>query len=158
MTRDFATDPEVAADLDRQARTEADRSRTRETSTVIDSTTAATWPCLYCKTAVPVPRTAVEMRDTFNRALRARGQRPLEDTAVCSSCYAREEARRVELGEAARTRCAQLVRVITEGSVPPADSPIVRELRKLGHPDVDGLLKSLRERKSPGSTRGRGEI
>jgi hypothetical protein len=49
---------------------------------------AATWPCRYCRAPTDVTAFAVQGKAVFDRALKARGERPLDCSTivVCERC------------------------------------------------------------------------
>jgi len=93
MTRDFATDPEVAADLIRRARSERDASRTGEMSfgnpAIVDH-----WPCRKrCGAMVGVTEAAVHAFETNNRKLVDMRMEPMGKHEVmwCPDCKRRDD-------------------------------------------------------------------
>ncbi len=88
MTRDFATDPEVAEDLIHRARSERDRDRTGE-FTFGDATVVESWPCrTRCGEMVGVTAAAIFAFDTNNRRLEKLRERPMGKHEVmwCPDC------------------------------------------------------------------------
>src|SRR5689334_9979099 len=115
VTRDFATDPEIAADLIRRARSERDPNRTREPANPFGAPAIVEhWPCRGgCGAMVGVTREAIEALEVHNRQLLAQRESPISKAKVmwCPRCKARDdELRRMqrETGEAARRPREQL--------------------------------------------------
>lgn len=95
MTRDFATDPEIAADLVRRARSERDPSRTREASNPFGAPTLVEhWPCRGgCGLMVGVTREGVDAFAAMNCELRRRREPevPKHKVMWCPKCKARDD-------------------------------------------------------------------
>lgn len=114
MTRDFATDPEVLADLRTRESSERDSSRSREAR--YDWRPAAIvehWRCKGCGALVGVTRQAVETREVFNARLKSRGEAELAKDKIvfCPSCKAGDEdlqRMQLEAQQAARRPREQL--------------------------------------------------
>jgi hypothetical protein len=102
--RDFATDPEVAADLDRRARSERDKSRTGSPMFGI----VEHWPCDGCGAMVGVGQLALDTRDALNRELARRGEHPIPKRAKCDACAARDRERAQAERDLAKPRQTQM--------------------------------------------------
>lgn len=88
MTRDFATDPEIAADLIRRARSERDADRTGE-FTFGDATIVEHWPCRKgCGALVGVTEAGLHAFETNNRKLVQMRLQPMgvHEVMWCPDC------------------------------------------------------------------------
>ena len=148
MSRDFATDPEIAADLDRRARSERDASRTRGEADHgygwLPEQPDEFWPCRGCGKPVGIPPSAIDAARQCNRKLVAMGQKPFRkhELAVCGPCRAKERLaereRELQRGQA----IAALTRELRHGVHPWRVDAIADELRGLGA-DVEQILREV---------------
>jgi len=93
MTRDFATDPEIAEDLIRRARSERDTDRTGEFS-FGDAAIVESWPCRKgCGAMVGVTSAALFALETNNRRLSMMRQPPIGKHQVmwCPECKSADD-------------------------------------------------------------------
>jgi hypothetical protein len=136
MTRDFATDPEIAADLLRQAASLRDATRTKGAD-VYDWHPPAileSWPCRGCSTPVGMTAEAIDAARVCNRKLAARGDKLLSkrELAVCDRCRADERIAERERDQARHQAIAALTRELRHGVLPWREEAIADELRGLG--------------------------
>jgi len=176
-------DPEVLADLQLRASSQYDSSRARAPMRPFaNPETVERWPCRRpgCSTMVDVTEDAVDRVVQFSAQLEREGQsviagrhprkrpneykpedyRPLDATAIvfCGECTAVLK----ESGAAKRrTEVDRMAPLIVELRTDPGPNPhreyeIVKQLREWKHPDVDGLVAAIRERRSSkGKQKGR---
>lgn len=145
---DFATDPEIAADLIRQARSERDKRRTRGEGIYdrVPEPVVETWPCRTgCGARVDMTASAIEQVALANRALVSRGDQPLtkREVMLCGACRAVEHARGVERDRDRAASIAALTRELRRGVFPWREAAIADELRGLGVEKPEELIKQI---------------
>lgn len=158
-------DPEVVADLKLRAKTTYDKSRTGGADAYgwHEPATVAAWCCRNkgCRAPVRVTQDAVDMLATMNRMAKARGYERIREDEVmfCTLC---EVAMRKERDRISSRLSEVLHKAIVELKAGPGaerERELVKKLEALGHPDVPGLVQSLREKKqSKKTTRMRGGL
>lgn len=158
-------DPEVVADLQLRAYSEHDRSRSRGDG-VYDWKPPAVvtqWKCRTppCKVFVDVNTETVERWEIFNKRLRAAGEKPIgsHEVMICESCQA-EHAKIQPLRLRKRVeRMADVIRQLkagdkviryktNEGDVATNEADAFKQLRVWGHPDVDGLIAAIGDKRN----------
>lgn len=140
MTRDFATDPEVAADLSFRARSERDAARTRGESAMdhgyewLPEQAVEHWPCRGCGSPVGMTPSAIETAKICNRRLIAEGQKPFtkRELTACDPCRAKERRAEQERDRQRAQSVAALTRELRHGVHPWRADAIADELRGLG--------------------------
>ena len=158
MNRDFATDPEIAAELDRQARDRRASQRAQQEAAAAASPTPVVdgrriverWPCRGgCGDLVDMTADAIDYVRNANRALRARGEQPLSkrEAVCCSVCRATELVARREADRKRFDGIAALLRELRFGAAPWRTEQILAELRGLGH-DTRGLLERIADQRA----------
>jgi hypothetical protein len=162
VTRDFATDPEVAADLIRRARSERDATRTNGDGGRgygwLPEKPIEHWPCRGCSKPVGMTPSAIDAAKTCNHKLVASGQKPLakRELAVCERCRA-EERRAEQARDQQRAQAiAALTRELRHGALPWRVDAIADELRGLGVERPAELIKQIaneRQASAPTSAR-----
>ncbi len=167
---DEEIDPEVLADLQLRATSMHDSTRTRGRDTYSWSAPAivAYWPCRAggtCRGSVAgqpavvgVTAEAIDARETFNRQLRSKGEAeiPTHAIAFCETCKRAGLSMQAIVNQDRRERMAAKIRRLKESPPAHEEREIVDQLRKWSHPDVDGLLQSLREKRDNGKTPRKG--
>lgn len=164
--RRFDDDPEVIAERrarDRYAGADRDEGKNYAGATFRPPAIVAGWACrARCGRFVPVTDAAVAARETSNAKLRDRGEREVgEDEIVfCGPCIRRAAPDR---GEAKRRQIDEMAALIRELKTlvdnDLRERAVVARIRQLGHPDVDGLLRAVRDgRKKPGAPGGRSDL
>lgn len=146
-------DPEVVADLKLRAATERERGKHRDADRSLDwspPVIVGAWPCRFCSVLVDVPEETMSRWSTFNTHLRSRGEPPLDyrKVLVCAEC---DNDRRMRSGDVRRQEAdemARLIRLLKSASDLESSEArtAIAQLRGLHHPDVDGLVESLRTR------------
>lgn len=159
----FDEDPEVVADLQLRAATERDRTRTRGVGAYDwQAPTAVTrWPCRGgCQALIDVTDEATHALDVYNRELARRGEALLDTsrTAFCNACRERGAAIAADRNRKHVEAVAKLVVELKTdpGPMPEREWEIINNLRLMHHPDVDGLVQSIRERRDRGKQGKRG--
>ena len=133
--RDFATDPEIAADLVRQARSLRDTTRKGADYDRKPEPVVETWPCrTNCGARVDMTATAIARVADSNRLLVGRGEKPLSkrEVMLCPDCRASEAAAATERDRQRSHAIATLTRELRHGVLPWRESAIADELRRLG--------------------------
>jgi hypothetical protein len=146
-------DPEVVADLQLRARTERERGgRAAREPSWSPPVIAARWRCRGCKSdwLVDVPVDAVAAYLTFNEELKRRGEEPLDESRIvfCDEC--RDKGRRMA-PEGRRNQVERLRSVIQKLKAsrrPEEERELILQCTALGHPDVEGLVSSLRDKRA----------
>lgn len=142
-----AIDPEVRADIELRNRTERHRSR-KELPSWTRPEFVANWPCRACSAPVPVTADAVDTLERFNRMLGARNETFIRTTEImfCDRCgaeYKRTAAAR-RLGQVERMR--PVIQRLKRSSNPEGEHELIKQLTQWSHPDVAGLIQSIRDR------------
>jgi hypothetical protein len=167
MGDNFEVDPEVAADIAKRDASERDRTRKRDANYGwTKPIEVAQWPCRgRCGAIVGVTQEAVDALATGNRRVEQLGQIPIEPAhcVFCADCRARGQALVPDRNRKHSDRMASLIRDLRGGTTspePPGPPPhpareveLIREIRSLGHPDVEGLVQTVRERRRAGGKR-----
>ncbi len=158
-------DPEVVADLKLRAYSQHDSSRSRGEG-VYDwkpPAVATQWKCRVpqCKNFVDVPVDTLDVWAVFNRQLARQGELPIASHSVmwCDRC--REEFAKIQPLRLRKRvdRMASVIQQIkagdkniryrtNDGEVTTDEQGALQQLRTWGHPDVDGFITWLRERKA----------
>lgn len=153
MTRDFATDPEIAADLIARARSERDASRTAGEGERgygwLPEEPAEHWPCRGCGKPVGMTPSAIETAKICNRKLRALGDRPFgkHELAVCEPCRAEERKAERERDRHRAQSIAALSNELRRGVLPWREAAIADELRGLGVERPEQLIRQIANEK-----------
>ncbi len=157
-------DPEVIADLRLRAQTERERGNRAAAAPVwtppviVDS-----WPCRHpqCSVRVDVTQDVVDQLAVFNGYLRRRNERPIPTDAVvvCDTHRLALTAYRTEQLDKKRTAMTEAVQKLKASPNARAEHELLAELKRMHHPDIDGLLQSLEAKGAgdapTGKTRGR---
>lgn len=163
-------DPEVVADLKLRAYTERDRSRTRGDGayTWVPPVAVTRWKCRTppCKTFIDVPEDALVAWGVWNRRLASHGdshgnRQPIASHEVmrCDSCaaeYAKVQPARLRKRA---DRTADVIRQLkagdkvirfkdNDGDHGANEAEAFQQLRKWGHPDVDGLIAAIADKRN----------
>lgn len=141
-------DPEVLADLKLRSATERDPSRAREMPTYATPKVVDKVPCrARCGNVCDWTEEAVQAFETCNRILAARDEAPLDQTkiAFCAACRARGATLAADNSRQHVERLGALIRELKASSDPGSERDLIKQLGKLGHPDVEGLTGALRD-------------
>lgn len=146
MTEDL--DDEVLADLALRDATELDTTRTRPAIYSWDKPKFVTlWRCRVpgCGEFVPTTQDAIDELAVFNRELVRRGEQPIDEHQVmyCDSCRLRLKASAPARRHGQVERMADAIRKLKASQDPLTERELVAQIRKWGHPDVDGLVTTL---------------
>lgn len=158
--RDRVTDPEILADQHRRARVAGGHDRELEAEPVRPfgafGPVVAGWACrARCGRFVPVDDAAIAALANANATLRRRGEPELgvHEIVFCPACKHRAAPDRAD---ALRRSSEEMGRLIVElKSLVDNDlreRSIVARLRELHHPDVDALLRAVRESRATKNT------
>lgn len=158
MSRDYDPDPEVIADLQLRAASERDRNRERpESYAWSPPKIVGQWKCRnpQCSGLADVPEIAMERWLAFSEQLRARGETTLDPSKIlyCVSCLAAYKASAPDRRQAQVARMAVAIRTLKEAGDATRERDLVGQLEQWGHPDVDGLVKAITERRASESGR-----
>lgn len=156
MTRDAITDPEIIADMRARNRVAGGLDRPIEVAPkgplggawappeIVEG-----WACrARCGRFVPATAEALARWADANRALQRRGLEPIgkHEVLFCASCKSKHAPER---GDARRRQADAMADAIRElkGLVDNdlRERSLIARLRDLGHPDVDGLVRAVRE-------------
>lgn len=143
MTRDFATDPEIAADLERQARSLRDATRKGADYDRKPEPVVETWPCRTgCGARIDMTASAIAIVADANRKLVERKDRPLSkrEVMLCIDCRALEAKAATERDLQRAHAITALTRELRHGVLPWREAAIADELRGLGA-DVGQILR-----------------
>lgn len=142
---------EDAADRILRHRTELATDRTRAPVPIGDTSIVANWKCRTstCAVIVAVPASAFDAWEVFNRKLASQRQPPIATDQVmfCDACAAELRRSAPERRRAQDERLAPVVKLLAASPQPEREHAMIRQLRQWGHPDVDGLVGVLKERK-----------
>lgn len=158
MSREYEPDPEVIADLQLRAATERDRSRSRpESYEWSPPKIVGKWKCRNpeCAGFADVPEIAMERFFAFSAQLRSRGEGSLDPTKIlyCEPCQAAYKASAPDRRRAQVERMAVEIRKLKESGDPTRERDLIAQLEEWGHPDVDGLVKAITDRRVADSGR-----
>ncbi len=143
-------DPEVLADLELRSATERDKTRSRGNGVYSwqRPVIVARWPCrnVKCRAPVDVTQDAIDHLAMCNRWLAQRNEPPIATSEVVMCLACREllvewEARKNKrVGE----DMAVAIRQLKASNNPETDADLLRTLKACKHPDLPGLLGTLR--------------
>lgn len=161
---DDEMDPEVRADLELRDSSMRDRTRSRGAG-IYDwkpPVAVETWPCRRpnCDGEYPVDSDAVEYLAMFNGQLATRGEIPIARSEIgyCQAC--RDEYKRSapdrRRGQVDRMR--EAIQKLKASPDPDNEHDLIRQIRDWHHPDVDGLLKTLRDKLKANKKSGRADL
>ncbi len=150
MSVSTGLDPEVLADLRLREATERDATRSREMPKYVAPRIVERVPCrARCGQLADWTDEAEQAFETFNRALAAKADAPLDKTkiAFCSACV--DEGRKLIADNSRKhvDKLAEKVRELKDSERPWDEGELLSQLRKLGHPDIPGLVSALRDRR-----------
>jgi hypothetical protein len=161
MSQDFETDPEVIADLALRRASERDPTRTRGEG-IYDwkpSIAVGVWACRNprCSGLASVFQENVDAVAVFNAHLAQLGELPLDETKIlwCESCLAEYKRTAPDRRRGQVDRMAVAIRALKESDDAERERDLIANLDAWGHPDVLGLVSSIRERRAAESGRGR---
>ena len=90
--------------------------------------------------------------DTWNRHLLAKREAPLDKTriAFCPSCQRKGMTMRAEQNRKQVDRLAELIRELKDEPPPSPtrERELLEAIKALNHPDVDGLIQAVREKRA----------
>jgi hypothetical protein len=159
MTRDFEPDPEVLADLALRRASEHDRTRSRGDG-IYDwepSKPVGFWACRnpQCKGMADVYEENVTAFGIFNREIVKRGEKPLEDHRImfCDRCLAEYRRTAPDRRRAQVERMAVAIRSLKESGDATRERDLIAQISEWGHPDVEGLVNAIAERRAAESGR-----
>jgi hypothetical protein len=162
-------DPEVVADLQLRAYTAASRKglsdaqfgdaiKAAATPRIIDKV-----PCrARCGRLTEWTEEAQDAFDTFNRKLSGEREAPLDKTriAFCDNCRKLGATYAADRNRKQVDALAVLIRELKDEPPPNTqrERELVEAIKKAGHPDVEGLVQTVREKraKQPTGKRTRG--
>jgi hypothetical protein len=144
-------DPEVIADLKLRAATEHDRLRSREMPAFVPSPVIDRVPCRNrCGAVVGWTEQAEETFQTFNRELARKMEPQLDKTRIvfCNTCRMAGGALSADRNRKQVDFVAQVIRELKSGLNGEKYQEAIQKLRKAGHPDVEGLEQTLRDKEA----------
>lgn len=150
----YELDPEVVADLRQRESTTYDSTRTRGNPAAEwkSPDIIAVWPCRIpgCKVKIPVTQEALDNKAVFDRQLSRKGEEPLDigKIMVCPSCldFGQNSPERNVRRWQKLDRIAAAVNTIKNSQVPKNERESIEQLRRDGHPDVEGLVEAVASR------------
>lgn len=162
-------DPEVVADLQLRAYTAASRPRMSDEDFAQAIKKAASpavigvVPCrARCGAVVDWTQEAEHAFESFNRKLLREREAPLDKTRIvfCNGCRAKGAKMSAENNRKQVDKLGEIIRELKDEPPPnPArERELVEAIKALNHPDVDGLVQAVREKraKQPAGKRQRG--
>ena len=152
-------DPEVRADIELRAQTERERgNRDAPMPVWVRPEPAARWPCRACREYVEVSGDAVAAFITFSNELKRRGEEPLDVARIvfCDSCRVQWRAALARRASEVVEKTRELIIALKRGVTAEREREITEQLTKLGHPDVPGLVQSIRDRRASKGRRTEG--
>lgn len=154
-------DPEVRADYELRARTERERGRSRGAVAWTRPVFVEEWPCRVCKEPVSVTQEALDQLRLFNGMLARRGEPILRTTEImyCDSCRAEFKRTAADRRRGQVERMRPVIQRLKRSSNPENERELIKQLEAWSHPDVPGLIQSIRDRiASKGRKPERGEV
>lgn len=143
-------DPEVLADLRLRARTERERPAVPPSALKWSpSPTIAKVPCrARCGNVTDWTEDAEDRFRIFNRELERRNEAPLDKTRIvfCLKCQEIGAKMAAERNRKHIDALAEVIKRIKASSNPEEEREDIEKLKKLNHPDVQGLLQAIRAR------------
>lgn len=128
--------------------TARDKTRSRKPPKWEQPVVIATWPCrnVDCRKPVDLTPEGGDMFALFNKVLRDRGEPPMETgrVLICPDCRKIAERNREQKSRERRRETADIVRQLKNHSNPDSATALHGELERLGHPDVKGLIETLK--------------
>lgn len=154
-------DPEVERDLVLRSSSQRDSKRSRGEGIYAwtQPDIVERWPCRGaekgCTAMVEITQEVLDGLAAFDREIARRGEAKLLRSQLvwCRSCRGQIMAIRAEK---LRERCgamAALIRELRLGCDVIREREITDQLTRWGHPDVQGLVRSIQERRSGGGKR-----
>jgi hypothetical protein len=141
---------------DRQIRSDSMRDRTRIRKPVrfeVD-TVVAQWPCRTCHQPTDLTTAGADRFEQFNKMLRARGERPLSTGEVlfCTKCEAEKRKHEADANRRKVDGLAEKIRALKADPPPPpeVERVLVKAIEAAGHPDVKGLLDTIKAKREAG--------
>lgn len=153
-------DPEVLADL--RFRDESERDSSRQRTARYDWRPAEDepvelWRCRNpkCSRKAMAYREHVDSAAMFDGQLASRDETPLDRSKIlyCESCIVEFKRTAPDRRRGQVERMAVVIRKLKESSDPERERAHIEQLREWGHPDVDGLIKCLVEKRAQASGR-----
>lgn len=140
-------DPEVRADRELRARTERERKANR-VATWTAPVIADEWPCRVCSEPVGVTQDAIDQFRLFNRMLARRGEALLDTRAImyCDGCRAEFKRTAPERRRGQIERMRPVIQRVKRSGNPEAEREAIKQLEQWAHPDLAGLVQSIRDR------------
>lgn len=155
-------DPEVQADAELRDDSEHDKTRSGVPSwkppAIVEH-----WPCRTCGDAVPVTQDGIEAAHVWDQILTARGEPPIDRqrTMFCVACVIKHKANATERRAHEKAELAEVIRLLKQSRSPSREHDLHLRLKALGHPDIEGLIRTLceaREPKSKGPSMSKGGV
>jgi hypothetical protein len=147
-------DPEVLADLRLRDNSMFDRTRSRGRDVYTWSPPAIVgfWGCRRptCEGAVNVTQDALDYASQCDGWLISRGEQPLERYKIsyCDRCLVEYKRTAPDRRRKQVDAMAVKIRELKESNDPFGERDKIDELVKMGHPDVNGLVQVLQERRA----------
>jgi hypothetical protein len=152
-------DPEVVADRQLRAYTEASRPGLTETQfaarirEVAKPSIVGVVPCRNrCGSVVDWTEEAEHAFEVSNRELERQNEPQLDKTKIvfCPACVARGRSLRADGNRKHVDVLAEKIRALKETDSPDEERELIKQIEKLNHPDVPGLLGAIAEKRSKG--------
>jgi hypothetical protein len=152
-------DDELDEDAIRRIESLRDPTRTGDPGPFRPSPTIGTVACRgRCGARVEWTESAEDAFVLWNRILGSRRELPLDRDVVvfCASCRTTGIAMQGDRNRKAACAMRDAIRELRDCTHPQRERDLVERIKKLGHPDADGLVSAIRERRQqqrPGRTR-----
>lgn len=152
-------DPEVVADRQLQTYTAASRPGLTESEfaakirEVAKPSIVGVVPCRNrCGSVVDWTEESEYAFEVHNRELQRQNEPSLDKTKIvfCPSCVAKGRAIRADANRKHTDLLAEKIRALKDASNPSDERELIKQIEKLGHPDVPGLLGTIAEKNSKG--------
>lgn len=160
---DDESDPEVAADLALRAASERDTTRTRGHGVYgyVQPPTVEHWPCRGgCGVMVAITQEALHAAAVHDRELARRREAPIPRAkcVFCDKCRALGVDIAAERNRKHVDALAELVRELKASPGPGVERErqLIHNIRLMHHPDVDGLVRAIAERRASETGKSRG--
>lgn len=147
---DEEIDPEVLADLHLRAATEREPTRMRDMPTWKPAAIVDHVPCRNrCGRVVEWTDEAEHAFETWNRILLAKRDAPLDKTRIvfCDACRMSGVQPGADRNRKQHEMLRERIRYLKQSANPDGETKVIDEIKKLGHPDVPGLLEALRQKR-----------
>lgn len=152
--REFEPDTEVLADLQLRNESMHDRSRTRGRNVYswTQPEFVGVWGCRRpgCARLVSITQDGIDYSEQCDEWLVARGQEKLGRSKIsyCDACLAEYKRTAPDRRRKQIEEMAVKIRELKESRDPHGERDCIDALARMGHPDIEGLVQALSERRA----------